>query len=282
MPFNVGEVAQEVVSQLTEGWDLRRGIRRYRHLNAPLVKSILGRLAAKLQATGATRFAEGLLVDIMPASLAGLEGSVVLDEIRDATGLIGDSGGGWSFTHRYFQDFFCAMHLTERTAGLERELTNHAEDLRWDGVWSQISDLCAEPEQFASELAARTSNGPKALRWTSSSLLSSKGITLEDERKLSSLLTLESRRLLDQVELVQYANRIQLLPREKSDVRGEDLLSLLAALKNLNFARRDELFLSMIQDDFVRTFFSRLCQMLSTGAKPTPIEGSEGVSMVDE
>jgi len=282
LPLNVGEVAQEVVSQLTEGWDLRRGIRRYRHLNAPLVKSILGRLAAKLQANGGSTFSSGFLVDLMPATLAELRAVDVLEEIRDATGLIGGSAESWSFTHRYFQDFFCAIHLTERTAGLENELSNHADDSRWDGVWSQISDLCAEPEQFASELAARTGSGPKALRWTSSSLLSSKGITLDDERRLANLLTHESWRLLEQVELVQNKKGVRLLPKKESAVRGEDLLSMLTALQNLRFARRDELFLSMIQNDFVRSFFSRLGEMLDSGARPTPIEGSEGVSVLEE
>jgi len=282
MPFNVGEIVQEIVSQLTEGWDLRRGIRRYRHLNAPTVKSILGRLAAKLQTSGGGTFSGIVVLDVVPAALSDISIEEILGEIRDATGLLAKDGDNWSFTHKYFQDFFCAMHLTERTMGLEKELGSYAGDSRWDGVWAQISDLCAEPEQFAAELAARTASGPKALSWTSSSLLSSRGITVDAEKRLSSLLNEEVRRLLNQVELVQDGNKLRILPRRNSAVGIEDLLSMVKTVQNLRFARRDEVFLSLIRDDFVRSFFMRLTEMLDAGAKPSPTDEADGITMLDE
>src|SRR5205085_5106136 len=108
LPFNIGELVREISTHLTETWDQSRGIKRYERLNARATRFLLANLAYKLQKADMFVFRPHSLSGLLPLEYDQLPLSQVLEEIRTATGLLRCEADKWSFSHRYFQDFFCA------------------------------------------------------------------------------------------------------------------------------------------------------------------------------
>lgn len=178
LPFNIGVLCRELVAQLVERWDTRRGIKRVSELSAESVNSTLGRLAYRLQANRDAQFAPELLEDLLPYDLDGYGARAVLQDLSERTGLISEVGPDlWSFGHRYLQDFFCANHMVERASGLGGELAKHGSDARWVDVWRQVGQLCQDPEFFALEQSRAVSGGIKSIDRMVSSLLSHEGLS---------------------------------------------------------------------------------------------------------
>lgn len=146
LPLNIGGLTQEIVDHLTEHWDEKRGIRRYEMLSAGAVKGVLGRLAAKLQVNGKTTFDSKYCSEILPYELDGAPEEGILEEIKFSTGLLRRENDTWAFSHRYFQDFFCASFMIDKLGGASEELEKFSADALWVSVWRQIGQLCSDPE----------------------------------------------------------------------------------------------------------------------------------------
>lgn len=152
LPFNIGSLCKEVVLQSIERWDAHRGINRRTFMSAESMSVTLGRLAFKLQAAGLVQFQPSDMSDILPFELEKFGAERALQELKECTGLVSElQGGSFAFSHRYFQDFFCANHLVERASGLSSELSEHGRDASWVDVWRQVGQLCGDPTFFAED-----------------------------------------------------------------------------------------------------------------------------------
>jgi NACHT domain len=159
LPYNTGELIQELVVHLTERWDEKRGIQRYRLLSARAVRLLLGRLAYRLHSNGDFIFNEKILIGLIPFEYEGVSTEDILQEVRAATGLLHCDEKRWSFTHRYFQDFFCASYIIERVGGILDEYNKFNTDKNWATVWRYVGELCSDPELYI-KIASDDGRGP--------------------------------------------------------------------------------------------------------------------------
>jgi hypothetical protein len=160
LPYNTGELVREIVVQLTERWDEKRGIDRYTRLNARSVRALLGKLAYHLQSAGNFTFNEKILKGLIPFEYNDISEEQILYEIRTATGLLQYQNKRWSFSHRYFQDFFCANYLIERVGGVQDEYHRFSSDRNWATVWRYVGELCSDPELYISFVKGDDRKGP--------------------------------------------------------------------------------------------------------------------------
>jgi hypothetical protein len=178
LPYNIGALCKEVVTHLTDTWDQKRAIVRYSNLSAELSRSILGRLALKMQVDEISQFSTSYIDNILPMNVEGLAPMEILDEIAFSTGLIVPSSKtSWAFSHKYYQDFFCANYLMERVGGLSTELRAHSSDSIWTNVWRQVGQLCSDPEFFARSESRESGDLLHAIDRIVASLLAQNGLS---------------------------------------------------------------------------------------------------------
>ncbi|UUV06537.1 NACHT domain-containing NTPase [Ruegeria sp. YS9] len=192
LPFNIGVLCRELVAQLIERWDARRGIDRDTNISVESIQSTLGRLAYRLQSVQGAQFEAELLEGILPFDSETLGARAILQEITDRTGIIQElNPDTWAFSHRYFQDFFCASYLVERASGLGEELNLHGRDGNWVDVWRQVGQLCQDPEFFALSQSRSSSDAIKSVDRMVSSILSHDGLSKLELIKIVDGLTEE-------------------------------------------------------------------------------------------
>lgn len=190
LPFNVGVLCKELVMQLIEKWDTRRGISRSSKISAESINSTLGRLAYRLQSNQNAQFSPEDLDDLLPFEIEDLGSELVLQDLSESTGLVSKLDPNiWAFSHRYLQDFFCANHLVERVGGLNEELDAHGRDGAWVDVWRQVGQLCQDPEFFALTSSRNASDSVKSVDRMVSSLLSHDGLSKAEMNKIIEGLT---------------------------------------------------------------------------------------------
>lgn len=195
LPFNIGVLCKELVAQLVERWDARRGISRGSEVSLESINSTLGRLAYRLQSNKDFQFAPTILEDLLPVEIEETGASTVLQNLSERTGLVLEvSSGIWSFSHRYLQDFFCANYLVEKAVGLDRELDKHGRELGWVEVWRQVGQLCQDPEFFALLKSRNASDAIMSIDRMVSSLLSHEGLSKTELNKIIEGLTEEMNR----------------------------------------------------------------------------------------
>lgn len=277
-PVNVGELARELVDQLTDEWDSRRGISRYRTLNAAVVKALLGRLAVKLHVNAESTFREHDIEDFVPTELQTVDRSEVLREVEDATGLIRNYGSSWRFSHKYFQEFFCAIHLTEKTTGLQFEIEKFGANESWDGVWTQVIQLCTEPDRFASELAAHSRNSSRAVTVISTSLLNARGLTVKGMSELRDQIATDLERMQELTLLTEHAkDGFRLVGRRETGITAKEISSLVTVVHNVGLAGRDAMFFRLVNSGELPDVLRRLFHFITTEDGVKVSETADGI-----
>lgn len=156
LPYNVGELIKEIVYHLTENWDEKRSIKRYRTVNPKTARTILGKLAYKLQIKNQFTFKESFLKNLVTFDLQETPESSILREIKENTGLIFKTPNNlWSFSHRYFQDFFCASYLIEKSGSVEEDYSLFKFKESWLNVWNQAAELSSDPEFYIADVSSK-------------------------------------------------------------------------------------------------------------------------------
>lgn len=257
LPFNIGVLCKELVTQLIEKWDSRRGISRVSQVSIESINSTLGRLAYRLQSNSDFQFVPENLDDLLPVEVEKIGALAVLQDLSERTGILTEiRPGTWSFSHRYFQDFFCANYLVERASGLGRELNEHGRDAGWVDVWRQVGQLCQDPEFFALSQSRDASDAIKSIDRMVSSLLTHDGLSKTELRKIVEGLTAEisqERSMLPELTYTEFgaefecrsmdsasieilANTITHLNYLKGSAAGYSLLGCLDEISSNDFA----------------------------------------------
>ncbi|WP_025141527.1 NACHT domain-containing protein [Pedobacter jeongneungensis] len=154
-PNNLTLLVQEVVNHLTDNWDLNRNINRYQNLNSSLTKSFLSRLSYFLHTNHKYKFSVKEADGIKPMKLEGIDMTEILGEIKETTGLLNIMNGQWSFSHVFFQEFFCANYLIDRSSSIKDDYTLYKQNKNWINVWNQAIEFSSDPEFYVHKDAAQ-------------------------------------------------------------------------------------------------------------------------------
>jgi len=226
LPFNIGVLCREIVAQLVERWDARRGINRGTEISIESINSTLGRLAFRLQSKGNAQFCPNFLEDLLPVEITKIGALEVLQNLSERTGIVLEVRPGiWSFSHRYLQDFFCANYLVEKAGGLNKEFDEHGRDFKWVGVWRQVGQLCQDPEFFAMSESRNASDSIKSIDRMVSCLLSHDGLSKEELTKIIDGLTDELNLEKSELPKIKYFDSGAELDCNKFDNESIEILA---------------------------------------------------------
>jgi len=150
-PNNISNLTQEIVNHLVEDWDINRSIRRYKNLNPSLTKSFLSKLSYFLQTNAKLSFGAYEVNHLLPYKISDFSIEDILREINENTGLINIHGTAWSFSHVYFQDFFCANYLIDKSSSLIDDYETFNANQKWINVWNQTIEYSSDPEFYINQ-----------------------------------------------------------------------------------------------------------------------------------
>lgn len=188
LPNDSASLINELSYFFTEIWDEKRSIRRYNLLSPKTSRFLLGKLSYELKRDDQFTFNNDYFRKILPKRFKNNEVADILTELKETTGLITYHRGTWSFTHKYFQDFFCANFLIDKSGSIENDFTTFKNENRWLNVWNNAIELSNDPEFYLNLQNTNKESSFYNLNRLSSILLSEKSITYLDNIDISEYL----------------------------------------------------------------------------------------------
>jgi hypothetical protein len=234
LPLNVVTLAKELVDFFTEVWDEKRSIKRYTKMSPRLYRWLLGKLSYELMVEDRFTFDYHFFAKVLPKTFNPDDKQEILKELNEITGLIVKQYDAWSFSHRYFQEFFCAHYLIEKSRGLESDFKKHKNDSKWQKVWNNVIELSSDPEFYLFQKTDSCKASFYGLHRLITVLLYSEKVALLSEGDILEYLRKEIISFDTCIKEVNLLNKPYILLEKSSDINPYDVGELVINVYYIN------------------------------------------------
>ncbi|WP_426582665.1 NACHT domain-containing protein [Mucilaginibacter sp. R-33] len=149
LPNDITSLVKEIVDHLCENWDLNRKIKRYNFLTSSLTRTLLSKISYFLHTNEKVLFYSDEIEHLLPYKLTAFNVKDILEEISEATGLLTpESDNYWTFSHIFFQDFFCANYLIDKSSSVIDDFAKFKGNYKWINVWNNLISMSSDPEFY--------------------------------------------------------------------------------------------------------------------------------------
>ena len=153
IPTNRGLLMRELTDVLISKWDFNRNVKReYRDLkpSISLIYNLFGTISLECNKKQKASFDATEILPKAKNFKSSDELNSFLSYLELSTGLIKSTNKrSWSFTHKFYQDYFCSNYLIEGVQSINKYIFTNK---NWQNISSIISGLSSEPDYILNNI----------------------------------------------------------------------------------------------------------------------------------